>query len=165
MRWTASLALIAACVVTVALAQDAPPSVAANGKLTPHWEQRPVARDFARHYPSTALNNDMSGIAILCCAPNDDGRLACRHAFEWPREYGFGDAAVAIAARFRMSEDSVALYRATPGAWLQIPITMMVQGRHERFTPHFERVRAATETLCMPAADGSLRPSAPEAPG
>jgi protein TonB len=67
----------------------------------PHWLQRP--RDLARYYPRRAVARETEGEAVLDCIVATSGRLACRVMSETPRGWGFGDAALAIAADHRMA--------------------------------------------------------------
>lgn len=155
MRTIVSLALVAACIATAALADDPVPRAAANGEITPDWSRRPEARDFARNYPEAALESGISGIVILCCTPREDRTIDCASALDWPRGHGFAEAAETISERFRISEETATLYRETPNAWMQVEIRMNVMGRQRQFEPHFQTIRDATQTLCMPAANSS----------
>ncbi len=118
----------------------------------PEWSQRPTGRDFARYYPERPVGQGLSGAAVLCCVPRDDGSLSCIVGAEAPENNGFGDAAVQIAHSFRMAPDSIAAYRADPLNYLQVPITFIMNTTSRdpdirRFTSQF---RAATEGVCSP---------------
>lgn len=67
----------------------------------PRWLQRP--RDLARYYPPRAVAREMEGEAVLDCLVSTSGALACRVVSETPRNWGFGGAALRIAADYRMA--------------------------------------------------------------
>lgn len=76
----------------------------------PHWLQRP--RDLQRYYPRRALNAGVQGMVVLNCTVATTGRLSCSVASENPTNWGFGDAALRIAADHRMepaTRDGVAV--------------------------------------------------------
>lgn len=68
---------------------------------TPHWLERP--RDLARYYPRRAIAREMEGQVLLDCIVATSGRLSCGVIAETPRGWGFGEAALAIAADHRMA--------------------------------------------------------------
>lgn len=147
----ASLLLILACVGGVAFAQ-APPI---DGRFRPQWDQMPNAHDFAGNYPTSALENNISGIVHLCCTPRDDRRLDCRVGFEWPEDRRFGEASLTIARRFRMSRESHAAYQADPNAWLQVPIRWNTLDLPENYAEIAQRITDGTRNLCNPNAASS----------
>lgn len=67
----------------------------------PHWLQ--VPRDLGRYYPRRAITRDVEGVVMLDCRVAIDGRLQCSVASESPTGWGFGEAALRIAADYRMS--------------------------------------------------------------
>lgn len=67
----------------------------------PHWLQRP--RDLARYYPRRALAREVEGAVTLDCLVSTRGRLNCSIASETPTGWGFGEAALRIAADHRMA--------------------------------------------------------------
>jgi periplasmic protein TonB len=86
--------------------------VETTGAITPHpyetvtihdprWLQRP--RDLAHYYPRRALARGTQGVVVLDCLVAVSGRLACAVVSETPRNWGFGDAALRIAADHRMA--------------------------------------------------------------
>jgi hypothetical protein len=138
--------VIAACVAGAALAQDeAPP------RFEPQWEERPSARDFARHMPRDLVENGVASVVHLCCTPRDDRRLDCRVAFEWPQQRGFGDASLRIARGFRLTPDSQAAFRADANAWLQIPFVFQPSHPPREFEGISQRIGERTRGLCAPA--------------
>jgi TonB family protein len=91
----------------------------------PQWIERPTGDDFMRYYPEAALNQSVTGRAVLECTAGGDGRVNCGVVEETPTGWGFGDAAVRISRAFRMSAQlpdgtSVA------GGRVRIPIRFML---------------------------------------
>lgn len=166
MRGVAVALIVGACIAGAALAQvqDATPTASVGGAgeaFEPQWEERPSARDFARHMPDEAVSQRTPGVVHLCCTPNDDRRLDCRVAFEWPREHGFGAGVLRASRGFRLTLESQAAFRADPDAWLQIPVVF----RSSRSTPALEdalaRIREGTQGLCAPTG---ANPGPPQEP-
>lgn len=67
----------------------------------PTWVERP--RDLARYYPDRARLRGVEGEALLDCRVDVFGALACRVERETPAGWGFGEAALRIAADHRMA--------------------------------------------------------------
>lgn len=151
-------AMLVAGVTAVAAAQAVDPP--ADGGFAPEWEQRPTGRDFAVSYPRDAVRRGQSGVTVLCCTPNEDRYLACRTAFEAPRNAGFGEAAVRIARRFRMTEASYVAYRSNANNWLQVPINFAMAPLNEGAWARIQRTaREATQGLCRPRAQNVGEPA------
>ena len=87
------------------------------------WVREPSARDFARFYPSRALDQGRSGRVVLDCVANARGALDCSVVEESPTGWGFGDAALRIARQSRIAP------RAEDGS--------SVAGRHVRLPLSF----------------------------
>jgi hypothetical protein len=153
----ASLLLVLACLAGAAFAQSTP----IDGRFRPQWDQMPNAHDFAGNYPRNALENDIPGIAHLCCTPREDRRLDCRVGFEWPEGRRFGEASLTIARRFRMSRESYAAYQADPNAWLQIPLRWIPAQPPENYAEISQRITENTRNLCNPNAEPSPPPATP----
>lgn len=69
----------------------------------PDWAARPSASDIADLYPSAAASGLISGQVTLHCRTTVSGRLAeCFVTDESPLGFGFGEAAIKMAERFRM---------------------------------------------------------------
>jgi hypothetical protein len=100
MRMLAAVAVIAACIAGAALAQEAPLV------FVPRWEAEPQPADYVRLYPRRALNQNVSGVAILCCTPRADRGMDCRVGREWPADQGFGAASLEAAQSFRLTQTS-----------------------------------------------------------
>lgn len=99
MRWLAAALMVSACLYGAALAQSDAPLV-----FTPRWEAEPSGAEYARLYPRAALNQNVSGVAVLCCTPRADRGLDCRVGHEWPEASGFGAASLEAAQRFRLTQ-------------------------------------------------------------
>jgi protein TonB len=57
-----------------------------------------------RFYPERAQERNLNGVAILDCAVGDDYMLtSCQIVDETPAGYGFGESALAMACRWRLS--------------------------------------------------------------
>ncbi|THD65043.1 TonB family protein [Phenylobacterium sp.] len=69
----------------------------------PDWIEKPTGADFAEFYPKAALASNTEGRATLHCNVVATGGLAdCEVNGEAPLGQGFGDAALAMAAKFQM---------------------------------------------------------------
>lgn len=114
------LGVLAAMLMQAATPAAAPPrpSVITN----PDWAQRPTAQDLANLYPKAAAAAHVEGRATIHCSVLETGELtACRVTGEDPPGQGFGDAALAMAPKFKMkpqTRDGVAV----SGGQINIPI-------------------------------------------
>jgi protein TonB len=78
-----------------------PPTPFVAQEITdPHWIRRP--RNLQRYYPRGAITRGVEGMVVLDCLVATTGDLRCQVISETPREWGFGDAALRIAAEHRM---------------------------------------------------------------
>jgi TonB family protein len=83
-------------------ASSPPPAPTAE----PNWARHPIMADYAAVYPPVAANLALSGEVGLHCAVDGVGRLrSCKVEGESPPGYGFGNAALALAAYFRLPPD------------------------------------------------------------
>lgn len=155
MRLVVISSLVAACLAGAALAQEAPPAEQAPIRLT--WSEQPNAQDFARAYPRRALHQGAQGAAILCCQVRADGTLDCSIGFEWPRDYGFGEATLRIAREFRLSEESASI---AAGGRIRRMIVWQTGDRTPQLDSVLTRIREGTANVCGPVVDWSER--APE---
>ncbi len=84
-----------------------PPAQSASPRRAPiQWARKPSGDDLARYYPSAALRAQISGRVVLSCEITGRGEVtSCSVASESPAGYGFGDAALRLAPKFRMKGD------------------------------------------------------------
>jgi TonB family protein len=88
----------------------------------PDWVQRPTADDVKAFYPARAVAEHVEGRALIACQVRADGGLeGCAVLKEDPAAYGFGDAALRMSERFRMTQRSRSGLP-TAGADVRIPI-------------------------------------------
>jgi len=99
------LALILAAALEQAVAPPPPPSTGIRPSIItqPDWLKRPDAALMERYYPRDATKYGLEGAALIACKVATTGYLeGCAVTQESPRGAGFGDAALSLAARFRM---------------------------------------------------------------
>jgi TonB family protein len=111
---------------TPAVAPPAPPPTRPSVITTPDWLRKPTGEDMARFYPPAAAAANVEGRATLHCSVTAEGALSdCTTAAEDPVAQGFGDAALSLAAMFRMrpmTKDGVPV----SGGKINIPIRFML---------------------------------------
>jgi TonB family protein len=149
----------------------------------PIWVQAAGFDDVARAYPAKA--DGAEGYAVAHCEVERSGALdGCQPIKEAPEKLGFGQAAVSLAAKFRVSPDMAK----SPGRtelWVDVPIRFTPPGASaERavaaptWVASFDPARApklfppeaAAQGLttgrgvarCVVASDGALTDCAPE---
>ena len=83
------------------IAADGPPTPFTVQEITdPQWLRRP--RNLQRYYPRGAIARGVEGMVVLDCMVATTGDLNCRVISETPQAWGFGAAALRIAAEHRM---------------------------------------------------------------
>jgi TonB family protein len=84
--------------------------------------ERPSRSDFEMSYPVSALISHRPGDVILICTVASDGKLDCRVGYEAGPGWGFGQAALRVAQKFRLPPQT-SDGRSTTGATIRLPIT------------------------------------------
>lgn len=115
----AVMTLIAALV----LAQPQPETTAAAAP--PMWIELPTLS--AQDYPQAALNLRLSGTATLQCYASAEGAPnGCIVLSEDPSDYGFGQAAIQVVERGRLSPEYVASVEQPATFRLRVPFVLQV---------------------------------------
>ena len=91
------------------------------------WDSIPDGEDFMRAFPSRALEQEVSGRAVLICEIRADRRLDCTVLGEGPEGYGFGNAALRLYSRFRLSPEMFGTPGYTVGERIRMPLTFLVR--------------------------------------
>lgn len=149
----------------------------------PVWASAPSFETVERAYPETG--GGVNGFAVAHCRVRDDGRLSsCRVATEAPRKQGFGEAAVKLAADFRVQpgllaraprrgeavEVEVPIRFAPPGAARTVNAPTWLQGFDTDKAPKLFPPEAAAKGLtsgrgvarCVVGPGGALTACAPD---
>ena len=118
-----STLVIAGVPAGTAIAQPAasPAASTIDGPIDPvtaKWRRLPSGEEVAQVYPAKAMQMGVSGAAVIQCRVVPSGNLAdCSIAAEKPANYGFGEAALALAPHFHLRSAAYG-----PNASIQIPI-------------------------------------------
>jgi TonB family protein len=118
------LSMLAAAAVLFQASAPAPPAPAPRPSVItrPDWVRKPTGEDLADLYPKAAADKNLEGQATIRCQVSAAGDLEnCRTIEESPPLEGFGDAALAMASKFKMkpmSKDGAPV----GGALVNIPI-------------------------------------------
>lgn len=65
--------------------------------------EQPNGRDFQDLFPERALERGRSGVTAIACTVRADGRVNCTVTREEPAGWGFGEAALRAARRFKVA--------------------------------------------------------------
>lgn len=117
--------------------------VAAPPPITsPDWERKPNGDDLARYYPDGAAKQGLGGLATVACKVTNAGDLtACAIETEDPPGAGFGDAALKLAAFFKMkplTKDGLPV----AGGVVRVPIRFAIAPPAAPTGPSLENVAA-----------------------
>jgi TonB family protein len=126
---------------------------------SPDWLRKPTGADLAQFYPKAAADAHIEGRAILRCQVAATGELAdCTTSNEEPLGQGFGDAALKLAAYFKMrpmTKDGLPV----SGGKINIPIRFMLP-KQDPPTPSAE---VALRCYGYAAAEAERNPDSPTA--
>lgn len=101
---------------------------------TPDWMRRPSGADVSRVYPRGAMAKDLSGRASISCQVDTVGTLVdCVVTEEYPRDEGFGQAALQLAPYFKMRPMTRG-GQPVGGGTVRIPLRFTVEGRTDALT-------------------------------
>ncbi|WP_082765509.1 MULTISPECIES: TonB family protein [unclassified Phenylobacterium] len=124
--------MLSALLVIMVQATPAPPATVPatpNPIVSPHWIQRPSGADINRFYPVEAARRETEGRAVIVCGVNGEGTLVdCKVVEEAPVNFGFGEAALKLSTRFRMTP-TTADGQSVAGGTVRIPLRFAVPGR------------------------------------
>ncbi|WP_293452819.1 TonB family protein [Phenylobacterium sp.] len=118
-------AAVAALAAIASPASAAPP---VSSITNPDWITLPGPTDFDRLYPKIASALTVEGYAVIGCRVNVRGELEdCGVQLERPKDLGFGKAALAMSASFKMRPQTV---NGLPvdGGKVRIPIRFSLPG-------------------------------------
>jgi TonB family protein len=111
-----------------------PERPAVMGRYKPYWIEKPDGDDMSSFYPAHAERHHINGRANLKCLVGLDGRLAdCRVLSEAPRGEGFGAAAIALSAKFRMLPPDSSVGPGLPQ--ITVPIVFEIPNYNRRSAP------------------------------
>lgn len=115
-------------------AKTVPERPAVTGKYKPYWIEKPDGGDMSSFYPARAERQHINGRATLKCQIGLDGRLVqCKVLSESPRDEGFGAAAIALSAKFRLLPPEGLAGSALPQ--ITVPIVFEIPNYNRRSTP------------------------------
>ena len=100
----------------------APPIVIHNAD----WEEIPSGRAFRAFYPKAARKGRIEGRATVLCRVTARGALTqCKTVEEAPSGWGFGDAALRLAPKFRMKPETPS-GQSVAGGSITIPMVFKI---------------------------------------
>ena len=125
MRALVLLAAVMAVSVSAALAQETTTTTTAPAAApyVPEWGD--VSPGNIPIYPVDAAHRQVAGEAVICCAAGDGQTVSCRVQSETPTGVGFGDGALRLGARMRLTPESAAALAQHPGTILQLKVSFI----------------------------------------
>lgn len=128
------------------------------------WTKKPDGNTFSKYYPVYAATKGVSGAAVLCCLPEDDGHLRCTSAVDVPKPYNFGEAAVRVSRSFIMSQADVQLWRQR-NEFIEIPLRFLIGGRSPKVDAALSEFSARAKGICAKIAQAQISAAqTPEVP-
>ena len=137
-----------ACVAGIAAAQSTTtPTPFALGPFSATVE--PV-QNGVHVYPKHAIDEDVGGVAFLCCTARADRSLDCRVANESPSRFGFGDAAMHFASAAHLTADSYAALLARPVQLFALAMRFQIANATVNTDAMAQQARTSATDLCGP---------------
>src|SRR5262249_4385548 len=106
--------------------------------------------------PPRALEQNVSGMAYLCCTTDSGHDLSCHVALEQPRNYGFGDSALRTSRDFRIADDKLNQAQASPTHVLPVAIEYDALPLRAAFAETRRQTREQAHDICGPGTDSLL---------
>ena len=124
-------ALIAAAVSAATWAGGV--CIAASKVVAPDWAEVPNGEAFVKNYPKLAQLLEFEGRATIACAVDIAGTLrGCKVYSEEPSGLGFGQAALAMSASFRL-QPRIVNGKVSEGGSVRIPLRFALPNPESRY--------------------------------
>lgn len=122
----------------------------------PHWLLTPTSHDMMRVYPRRAIQGDVPGRATIGCGVAATGKLIdCRVLHEFPKDYGFGEAALKLGPKFEM-RPMTETGQAVGGGTVRIPLKFSTGGRIDALTSSLRCYGEVSLALAKSPGDTAL---------
>jgi TonB family protein len=148
-----AIGLLAMALPLPGVAAEAPAAgPAGKTVVNPEWARRPTGDDMAAVYPRRALARGQSGSAAIRCRVDANGKLKpCRVLAEAPPGWEFGQAALRLAASFKLRAKTAG--RSVEGAVVTIPLYFHAPNRSPAPTLNLNAGDAAIHALPLQGAE------------